>query len=581
LTVVNNTLQLIEKHRGVKIDLAQIPLDDSDTYALLGAAETLGIFQLESSGMRDLLTKLKPESFREIIALVALYRPGPLGSGMVEEFIKRKHGKESIRYEVKELEEILNDTYGVIVYQEQVMRIASTLSNFGLEDADILRRAMSKKDPREMEMQKEKFLEGARKNRILRNKAEKIFDLMAKFAEYGFNKSHSAAYALLAYETAYLKAHYPIEFMAASLTSEVQNPDKIVKYIAECRDMGIEILPPDLDESQKSFAVVGNQIRFGLAAVKNVGDAAIDAILAEREGQGKFASLADFCRRVDLRKVNRRVIESLIKCGAFDFSKATRSQMLSRLDELLEQSQSDQKKRGEPQLSMWSTAETRQEDSYPDIEEFPEKQLIALEKETMGFYISRHPLARLQEEIKRVTNEDTSTLARRKNGGEIKVCGLVSELKEIVTKKGDRMAFLTLEDMKGFVEVILFPEVFRAALPVLNGGDPILVRGTVDPSEDHVKIKATEVQPLSEIPLPSQKNLRLKIPLASLMPSQLEGLKEILADHRGHTRVLLHLINGKQQETIIALSDQYAVDPSPRFQDQVRNLFQPSVIAIE
>ena len=298
LTVVNNTLQLIEKHRGVKIDLSQLPLDDSETFALLGGAETLGIFQLESSGMRDLLSKLRPESFREIIALVALYRPGPLGSGMVEEFIKRKHGKESIRYEVKELEDILSDTYGVIVYQEQVMRIASTLSNFSLEDADILRRAMSKKDPREMEMQKEKFLEGARKNRIPRSKAEKIFDLMAKFAEYGFNKSHSAAYALLAYETAYLKAHYPIEFMAASLTSEVQNPDKIVKYIAECRDMGIEILPPDLNESQKSFAVVGNQIRFGLAAVKNVGDAAIDAILAEREGQGKF--------RIPLRLLSSR-----------------------------------------------------------------------------------------------------------------------------------------------------------------------------------------------------------------------------------------------------------------------------------
>jgi len=312
-----------------------------------------------------------------------------------------------------------------------------------------------------------------------------------------------------------------------------------------------------------------------------VGDAANDAILAEREGQVKFGSLSDFCRRVDLRKVNRRVIESLIKCGAFDFSKAYRSQMLSVLDDLLERSQSDQKKKGEPQLNMWSTAETGQEDSYPDIEEFPEKQLIALEKETMGFYISRHPLARLQEDIKRVTDEDTSTLARRKNGGEVKICGLVSELKEIVTKKGDRMAFLTLEDMKGFVEVILFPEVFRAALPVLSGGDPILVRGMLDPSEDHVKIKATEVQTLPEISLPSEKNLRLKIPLASLMPSQLEGLKEILTDHRGHTRVLLHLINGKQQETIIALSDQYAVDPSPVFQDRVKNLFQPSVIAIE
>ena len=581
LTVVNNTIQLIEKHRGAKIDLSQIPLDDSETFALLGAGETLGIFQLESSGMRDLLSKIRPESFREIIALVALYRPGPLGSGMVDEFIKRKHGKESIRYEVKELEDILNDTYGVIVYQEQVMRIASTLANFSLEDADILRRAMSKKDPREMEMQKEKFLEGARKHRIPRNKAEKIFDLMAKFAEYGFNKSHSAAYALLAYETAYLKTHHPIEFMAASLTSEVQNPDKIVKYIAECRDMGIEILPPDLNESQKRFAVVGNQIRFGLAAVKNVGDAAIDAILAEREAGGKFRSLFDFCRRGDLRKVNRRVIESLIKCGALDFSKATRSQMLSVLDELLERSQSDQKKRGEPQLSMWSGAATHDEDPYPDIEEFSEKQLIALEKETMGFYISRHPLARLQEEIKRYTQEDTSTLARRKNGGEVKVCGLVSELKEIVTKKGERMAFLTLEDMKGFVEVILFPEVFRTALPLLSGGDPILVRGMIDPSEDHVKIKATEIQTLPEMFLPSEKSLRLKIPLSSLTPSQLEGLKEILTDHRGHSRVLLHLINGKQQETVIALSDQYAVDPSPLFQDRVKTLFQPSLISIE
>ena len=581
LTVVNNTIQLIEKHRGAKIDLSQIPLDDSETFALLGAGETLGIFQLESSGMRDLLSKIRPESFREIIALVALYRPGPLGSGMVDEFIKRKHGKESIRYEVKELEDILNDTYGVIVYQEQVMRIASTLANFSLEDADILRRAMSKKDPREMEMQKEKFLEGARKHRIPRNKAEKIFDLMAKFAEYGFNKSHSAAYALLAYETAYLKTHHPIEFMAASLTSEVQNPDKIVKYIAECRDMGIEILPPDLNESQKRFAVVGNQIRFGLAAVKNVGDAAIDAILAEREAGGKFRSLFDFCRRGDLRKVNRRVIESLIKCGALDFSKATRSQMLSVLDELLERSQSDQKKRGEPQLSMWSGAAAHDEDPYPDIEEFSEKQLIALEKETMGFYISRHPLARLQEEIKRYTQEDTSTLARRKNGGEVKVCGLVSELKEIVTKKGERMAFLTLEDMKGFVEVILFPEVFRTALPLLSGGDPILVRGMIDPSEDHVKIKATEIQTLPEMFLPSEKSLRLKIPLSSLTPSQLEGLKEILTDHRGHSRVLLHLINGKQQETVIALSDQYAVDPSPRFQDRVKTLFQPSLISIE
>jgi DNA polymerase-3 subunit alpha len=581
LTVVNNAIKLIEKERGTKTELSQLSLDDAKTFALLSSGATLGIFQLESSGMRDLLTKLKPESFKEIIALVALYRPGPLGSGMVDEFIKRKHGKESIRYEVKGLEEILKDTYGVIVYQEQVMRIASSLANFSLEDADILRRAMSKKDPREMEMQKEKFLEGAKKNRVAQSKAEKIFDLMAKFAEYGFNKSHSAAYALLAYQTAYLKAHYPIEFMAALLTSEVQNADKIVKYIAECRDMGIGILPPDVDESAKQFSVVGSQIRFGLAAVKNVGDAAIDAILAERESSGPFHSLFDFCHRVDLRKVNRRVVESLIKCGAFDFSKAYRSQMLSALDELLERSQSSQRKKGEAQLSMWMDSPGEREDRFPEIDEFPEKQLIAFEKETIGFYISRHPLATLQEEIRRHTLEDTSTLVSRRNGGEVKVCGLVSELKEIVTKKGDRMAFMTLEDMKGFIEVILFPEVYKNSLTCLRGGDPILVRGNLDASEDHVKIKALDVRALSECLGPSLQTLHLRIPLATVTPSQFENLREVIADHKGAYRIHLHLIDGSQRETVVALADQYSVDPSSHFRDRVRNLFQSSLISIE
>ncbi|MBP1708364.1 MAG: dnaE2, partial [Deltaproteobacteria bacterium] len=288
LTVLDQTVKLVEKERGVNVNLSQLPLDDPDTYALLSSGATLGIFQLEGTGMRDLLIKLKPEQFTDIIALVALYRPGPLGSGMVDEFIKRKQGKESISYDIKDLEDILKDTYGVIVYQEQVMRIASTLANFSLEDADILRRAMGKKDPKEMEKQKEKFLEGARKKKIPPKKAERTFDLMAKFAEYGFNKSHSAAYALIAYQTAYLKSHHPVEFMAASLTCEVQNPDKIVRFIAECREMGIGILPPDMNESDKKFTVVGDKIRFGLAGVKNVGDAAIDVILEERKARGAF-----------------------------------------------------------------------------------------------------------------------------------------------------------------------------------------------------------------------------------------------------------------------------------------------------
>jgi DNA polymerase-3 subunit alpha len=500
---------------------------------------------------------------------------------MVGEFIKRKHGQESIRYDLPALEEILKDTYGVIVYQEQVMRIASALANFSLEDADNLRRAMSKKDALEMERQKEKFLEGTKKTRIPAKKAEKIFEQMETFGRYGFNKSHSAAYALLAYQTAYLKTHYPIEFMAALLTSEAQNADKIVKYISECREMKIEILPPDINESFKRFAVIENKIRFGLTAVKNVGDAAIDIILAEREGKGGFKSLYDFCHRVDLRKVNRRVIESLIKCGAFDFSKAYRSQMLTVLGDILEQSQIAQRKKGEPQLSMLVDHSKELKEDYPDVDEFPENQLVAFEKETIGFYISRHPLSRYEEEIKRHTDLDSSALPKLKNGTEVKICGLVSGLKEIVTKKGDRMAFLTLEDMKGFVEVILFPEVFKAALPSLRGGDPLLVKGTLDLSEDHVKIKGTEVHSLPEFPLAPRKPLHLKIPISSLAASQLNDLRDIIIANRGSSKVLLHFLGGSNREVVVALSDRYTVDPSQDFRNHVQNVFKSALISFE
>ncbi|MGZ3567965.1 MAG: DNA polymerase III subunit alpha, partial [Thermodesulfobacteriota bacterium] len=581
LTVVDQTIQMIEKNRHVKLGLSEIPLDDPEVYALLGAGSNLGIFQLESSGMRDLLIKLKPQRFKDIIALVALYRPGPLDSGMVGEFIKRKHGQESIRYEHPALEEILNDTYGVIVYQEQVMRIASAMANFSLEDADNLRRAMSKKDALEMERQKERFLEGAKKNRISAKKAEKIFEQMETFGRYGFNKSHSAAYALLAYQTAYLKTYYPIEFMAALLTSEAQNAEKIVRYISECREMGVAILPPDVNESFNHFAVSGNQIRFGLTAVKNVGGAAIDAIMTEREGKGRFQSLSDFCNRVDLRKVNRRVIESLIKCGAFDFSKAYRSQMLTALGDLLEQSQSAQRKKGEPQLSMLLDESRDFKEEYPDVDEFPENQLVAFEKETIGFYISRHPLSRYQEEIKKHTEIDISGLTRLQNGTEVRICGLVNTLKEIVTKKGDRMAFLTLEDMKGFVEVILFPEVFKAALPCLRGGDPLLVTGTLDLSEEHTKIKATDIQPLQERSASSTKPLRLKIPLSSLTSSQLTDLKDIILANRGSSKILLHFIDGTNRETVVALPDEYTVDPTQRFKNHIQDLFKFSPIGFE
>ncbi|OGP90921.1 MAG: DNA polymerase III subunit alpha [Deltaproteobacteria bacterium RBG_16_47_11] len=581
LTVVDQAIQMIEKTQGVKVELSEIPLDDPKVYALLGAGSNLGIFQLESSGMRDLLIRLKPQSFKDIVALVALYRPGPLDSGMVGEFIKRRHGQESIRYEFPALEEILKDTYGVIVYQEQVMRIASTLAHFSLEDADNLRRAMAKKDAVQMERQKEKFLEGAKKNRIPVKKAEKIFEQMETFGRYGFNKSHSAAYALLAYQTAYLKTHYAIEFMAALLTSEAQNADKIVKYISECREMKIEILPPDINESAKHFAVIENRIRFGLAAVKNVGDAAIDVILFEREGRGPFRSLFDFCQRVDLRKVNRRVMESLIKCGAFDFSKVYRSRMLTTLAEILDRSQILQKRRGEAQISMFA-ASLKEEEPYPEIEEFPEKQLIAFEKETIGFYFSRHPLAHYQEVIKRMAQEDSLTLWERPNGSEVKICGLVSGLKEITTKKGDRMAFLTLEDMKGFVEVILFPEVFKASLNFLRSGDPIIIRGILDLSdEQQAKIKGMEVLPLSEASSSPPRTLHIRIPVTSLTSARLEDLKTVILGHQGVCNIRLHFTNGKNGETLIALSDQYTVEPSPAFQTTLMHLFESATLSLE
>lgn len=581
LTVVNHTISLIEKHHGIKIDFSKIPLDDPKVFALLGSGSTLGIFQLESSGMKELLIKLKPENFKEIIALVALYRPGPLRSGMVDEYIKRRHGKEIIRYETKELEEILKDTYGVIVYQEQVMRIASSLANFSLEDADILRRAMSKKDPKEMEMQKEKFIEGAKKNRINPNKAERIFDLMAKFAEYGFNKSHSAAYALIAYQTAYLKAHYPVEFMASLLTSEVQNPDKIVKYIGECREMGIEILPPDINESHKDFTVVDGKIRFGLAAVKNVGEAAIDIIITERERGGKFKHVFDFCKRVDLRKVNRRVIESLIKCGAFDSSGIFRSQMLTALDDIIERCQSIQKKAEGAQLNMLLPISKEDRFEFPKIDEFTENQLISFEKETIGFYISKHPLEIYINEIKKLTNDDTSTLSALSNGSEVKICGIVSAVKEIHTKKGERMAFLNLEDMKGFVEVVLFPEVYKTSLPILNEGNPIIVRGILDITEENIKIKGVEVSSLSKYLSNKNKKLHIKIHLNSISPTKIKELKETILSNQGDYKVFLHLQENGNKETVVELSDRYMVNPSEDFQKNIKEIFKSFFLKFE
>lgn len=576
LTVIRKAEELVRKHRDPQFGVESINLGDSQTYQLLGSGAANGVFQLESAGMKELLVKLKPETFEDVIALVALYRPGPLGSGMVDSFIKRKHGLEAADYELPQLEEVLGETYGVIVYQEQVMKIATLLADFSLGDADVLRRAMGKKIPIEMEKQRERFLDGAQKKHINPEIAERIFELMAKFAEYGFNKSHSAAYALIAFQTAYLKAHYPVEFMAALLTSEVDSTDKIVKYIAECRDMEIEVLPPDVNESWRDFTIVEGRIRFGLAAVKNVGTGAIDSILTEREKEGDYRSLIDFCRRVDLRRVNKRVLESLIKSGAFDFTGSSRAQLMVALDEVVEKAQNFHRQKESNQLGIFvhledQSQELTEQRGLQEVEEWPENQLLAFEKEAVGFYITCHPLARFEEEIKRHTHDDTVSILTRQNGSEVTICGVANSLKEIQTRKGDRMAFLSLEDMKGIVEVILFPEVFQASLSHLRDDHPLVVRGVLDLEEENPKIKATEVLPLSQFNKRSISEVHLTLRSPGITRAQLIDLKQILIENQGRSAVVLHVVVPDQGETVIRLP--MKVDPSSALLESLEKLF--------
>ncbi|RLA92431.1 MAG: DNA polymerase III subunit alpha, partial [Deltaproteobacteria bacterium] len=386
LTVIDRTLKLINREETKIADINEIPLNDQATYTLLSSGETDGIFQLESSGMKELIIKMQPKNIDDIIALLALYRPGPLQSGMVDDYIRRRKGETKISYLIPQLKGILSDTYGVILYQEQVMKIAQVLAGYTLGEADILRRAMGKKKILEMEEQKEKFLEKAIRNKVNPQKAEEIFNLMANFAGYGFNKSHSVAYAIIAYQTAYLKAHYPVEYMAALLTCEMGNSDKVIKHIGECRERGIEVLPPDINESFKDFTVIGDKVRFGLEAVKNVGASAIESILKARNEGGAFTDIFDFCERVDLRKVNKKVLESLIKCGAFDSTGAKRSQLFAVYELAMEKGQQAQKKKNDRQKSLFEIIGNRNSRakvtySYPDIPEWPDTDLLTYEKE--------------------------------------------------------------------------------------------------------------------------------------------------------------------------------------------------------
>jgi DNA polymerase-3 subunit alpha len=585
LTVIDNAVKLIRGGLDPSFDITRLCDDDETTYQLLQSGNTTGVFQLESSGMQGLLIKLKPSCFEDIIAVVALYRPGPLGSGMVDDFIDRKHGRKKVVYDLPQLEPILKDTYGVIVYQEQVMQIARTLAGYSLGGADLLRRAMGKKDLAAMAREKDKFLAGAKEQGVDRKKAEAIFDLMAKFAEYGFNKSHSAAYALVAYQTAFLKAHYPVEFMAALLTEDMGNTDKVIKNIADCRDMGIEVLPPDINASDLSFRVLGNSIRFGLGAVKNVGESAIEAILDARR-EGAFKDIFDFCERVDLRRVNKRVVESLVKCGAFDSTRARRAALMAGLEDATNLGQRIQQERESAQVSLFGSAEIAKGNGnggamLPDVPEWDEKLLLGFEKESLGFFITGHPLDRHVALMKRFVTADTASLADLADKSEVRICGIVSSLKEILTKKGERMGFILLEDLTGSVEVVVLPDIYAQAAACLKGEEPLLVTGTLEVGEKGAKIRATEVCSLREVQGRDTRSVHFTLTAAGLERDHLESLKGILALHHGGCRSLLHIVIPEKSRTTIRLPESFKVTACEELALAVKELLGYNAVTFE
>jgi len=591
LTVLANTVALIRDSRGVAIDLDTLPLDDAKTYALLTDARTFGVFQLESGGMRDALRGLKPSSLEDVIAMVSLYRPGPME--LIPDFIARKHGRAKITYEHPAMQKFTQGTYGIMVYQEQIMQIASEMAGFTMGEADTLRRAMGKKDRELMAKQRDKFLAGCAEKGTAAAKAERVWELMEKFAGYGFNKSHAAAYALVAYQTAYFKANYPVEFMAALLTSEMGDTDKIVKYIDECRAMDLRVQPPDVNVSAVQFSVAGDTIRFGLAAIKNVGEAAMESILATRKQDGPFKSLEDFCARVDLRLVNRRVLESLIKAGAFDSLGLPRAHLMAGVDTALETGQRQQREKAEGQASFFDLLPTPvaapKAEPIALVAEWDSDQRLEFEKEVLGFYISGHPLARYASMVESFGITSTSEIAAKSAGARVLLFGQVAALKETATKSGSRMAFVTLEDMVGTVEVTVFPEPFKAAAEHLRGRQPVLVRGRIDDADKGRVVLADDIRPLEAalaadgrgaVKSSSEPNaVRVRIRPAGDPRESIAALRTICGNHPGPVPVFVHLLLPAQE--VVVRTRGLAVDAAPDLVAELNGRFGDGAVTVD
>ncbi len=544
LTIIHDTVRRIRDAHDPEFDINRVPLDDAETYELLCRGDTEGVFQVATStGMTELVRKVEPRHFRDVIPLVALYRPGPLQSGMVDDFVERHHGRTRVTYQLPELEEILAETHGVIVYQDQVLQIANRLASFSLGEGDLLRRAMGKKIHAEMEQQRERFMAGCQANGHPADKSNQIFDLMYQFAGYGFPKAHSAAYALITHQTAYLKAHYPADFYAACMTAEWRESEKLDRYMKDARRKRILIKAPDVNGSAAEFSVAddGKVIRFGLAGIKNVGEGAVEAVVEARSQAGPFLGLYDFCERVDTQRVNRRVIESLIRAGAFDFQKATRASLVEALPAALERGQRSQRDRALGQASLFGGAGPQPEPQLAELAEWDRNELLTGEKEVLGFYVTGHPLQEHRDLLERFSHTPVAGLGDQHRGRPVRLGGLVTGVSTQRTRRGDLMARGRLEDLDGTLGVVFFPKVYDRCAPLLRSGEPVFLVGVLQPDSERLELHVEEVISLAEVWNRCTRELRVRLEAGSASPERLRELRAILDLAPGPVPVALRL----------------------------------------
>jgi DNA polymerase-3 subunit alpha len=584
LTIIENALKLIKKYRGATVLTEDLPLDDADTYKkVFHNGLTSGVFQFESEGMKDVLRRYQPDSVEDLCALNALYRPGPIQGGMIPDFIDRKHGRKPIVYDVPELEEILSETYGVILYQEQVMQISNKLAGYSLGDADILRRAMGKKNASEMAKQRERFIVGATQRGFPAKKIAKIFDLMEQFAGYGFNKSHSAAYAYLAFVTAYLKAHYAVEFMSALLTSESGNTDKVVKYINECREMNIRVLPPDVDHSDLHFTPAGDAIRFGLGAVKNVGEGAVQAIVQARDAAGPFASIYNFCERANLGNVNRRVIESLVKAGAFDSTGANRAQLTEALDCAIESGMRMTRDREMGQHGLFGMLDGVEDKSEPELAKLPDwtmDQKLAGEKEVLGIYVSGHPLDRYKEKVSDLATHLTDKLEGLERNAPVALCGLLTGIVRKTNREGKYWAAMKIDDGRGAVDAMVFANRYEELLGAIKDDAAVFVRAVVLPEEGGPpKLSIQELVLLDEARVTLPSVIAIRIFLKDGSPAdKAAALSELFIRKTGSTEVRLRLEKPRDFSVIMDVTSR--VRPDREFRSELERICGPEAMEI-